>query len=122
MLADKKSGTFRPNNLTLVLLRSLFQVVGFICVFFSFTALELAKAYSLLFITPLLITVFASLFLGEVIRLRRMIALAIGFFGVIIVLRPDVSVFELGHLTALLASFCASMVFIILRKIGQVER
>ena len=122
MLADKKSGTFRPNNLVLVIARSLFQVVGFICAFFSFTALGLAEAYSLLFITPLLITVFAALFLGEVIRLRRMIALGIGFLGVIIVLRPGFSVFELGHLTAILASFCASMAFIILRKIGQVER
>ena len=122
MLADKKSGTFRPKNLILVITRSLFQVVGFICAFFSFTALELAEAYSLLFITPLLITVFASVFLGEVIRLRRMIALCVGFLGVIIVLRPGFSVFELGHLTAILASFCASTAFIILRKIGQVER
>ena len=122
MLADKKSGTFRPKNLILVITRSLFQVVGFICAFFSFTALELAEAYSLLFVTPLLITIFASIFLGEVIRLRRMIALSIGFFGVIIVLRPGFSIFELGHLTALLASFCASMAFIILRKIGKVER
>ena len=64
MLADKKSGTFRPKNLVLVLTRSLFQVVGFICAFFSFTALDLAEAYSLLFVTPLLTTVFASLFLG----------------------------------------------------------
>ena len=122
MLADKKSGTFRPNNLLLVIARSLFQVVGFICAFFSFTVLELAEAYSLLFVTPLLITVFAYLFLGEVIRLRRMIALSIGFLGVIIVLRPGFSVFELGHFTAILASFCASIAFIILRKIGQVER
>ena len=122
MLADKKSGTFRPNNLVLVLTRSLFQVAGFICAFFSFTALDLVEAYSLLFVTPLLITVFASLFLGEVIRLRRMIALGIGFLGVIIVLRPGFSVFELGHLAAILASFCASMAFIILRKIGKVER
>ena len=122
MLADKKSGTFRPNNLILILTRSFFQVVGFICAFFSFTALELAEAYSLLFITPLLITIFASLLLGEVIRLRRMIALGIGFLGVLIVLRPGFSVLELGHLTAILASFCASMAFIILRKIGQVER
>ena len=122
MLADKKSGTFRPKNLILVTTRSLFQVVGFICAFFSFTALELAEAYSLLFVTPLLITVFASLFLGEVIRLRRMIALGFGFLGVMIVLRPGFSLFELGHLTAILASFCASMAFIILRKIGQIER
>ena len=122
MLADKKSGTFRPKNLVLVLARSFFQAIGFICAFFSFTALDLAEAYSLLFVTPLLITVFASLFLGEVIRLRRMIALGIGFLGVIIVLRPGFSVFDLGHLAAILASFCASMAFIILRKIGQVER
>ena len=71
MLTDKKSGSFRPNNTILIGIRSILQVIGFSCAFFSFTVLELAEAYSLLFITPLLITVLAVVFLGEIIKFRQ---------------------------------------------------
>ena len=122
MLTDKKLDSFRPNNITLVSLRAVLQVTGFNCAFYSFTALELVEAYSLLFVTPLLITLLAFIFLGEVIKARRIIALVVGFSGVMIILRPGFVVFELGHLTAIVASLCAAAGSIIVRKIGRSER
>jgi len=122
MLTDKKSGSFRPNNTILIGIRSILQVIGFSCAFFSFTVLELAEAYSLLFITPLLITVLAVVFLGEIIKFRRILAVTVGFLGVLIILRPGFSQLEVGHLTALLAALCSSIASIIVRKIGHSER
>jgi len=50
--------------------------------------LPLSEAYAIFFVAPLLITVFAALWLGERIGRQRWLAIAVGFAGVLIVLRP----------------------------------
>jgi drug/metabolite transporter (DMT)-like permease len=50
--------------------------------------LPLSETYSIFFVAPLLITLFAALFLGERIGRRRWVAIAVGFAGTLIVLRP----------------------------------
>ena len=50
--------------------------------------LRLSEAYSIFFVTPLLITAFAALFLKERVDARRWMIIAVGFVGVLIVLRP----------------------------------
>ena len=50
--------------------------------------LPLADAYALFFVAPLLITVLAVPILGEHVDARRWVAIAVGFGGVLIVLRP----------------------------------
>src|SRR5262249_25668944 len=48
----------------------------------------LAEAVSLGFSQPLFTTIGAALFLGEKVRARRWTAVAIGFAGVLVILRP----------------------------------
>lgn len=55
---------------------------------FALRKLPLTEAYSIFFIAPLLITVFAVLILKERVDWRRWLAIAVGFCGVVIVLRP----------------------------------
>ena len=55
---------------------------------FALRSLQLAEAYSIFFVAPLLITVFAVLILKEHVDRGRWIAIAVGFGGVLIVLRP----------------------------------
>jgi len=55
---------------------------------FALRSLPLAEAYSIFFVAPLLITVLAVLILKEKVDERRWIAVAVGFVGVLIVLRP----------------------------------
>jgi len=45
----------------------------------------------------------------------------LGLVGVVIVLRPSVETIEIGHLFAILCSFCSASSAIIARKIGAVE-
>src|SRR3546814_9994007 len=57
--------------------------------FFSALAFTpLAQATSLAYTSPLFVTLGAALFLGETFRIRRLTALAFGFVGMLIVLRP----------------------------------
>jgi len=55
---------------------------------FALRRLPLAEAYSIFFVAPLLITALAVVILKERVDWRRWLAIAVGFCGVIIVLRP----------------------------------
>lgn len=122
LIQDSEPGTLRPRNPGLVAVRSISGSVSAFCAFYAFTVLPLAEVYAILFATPILITILAIPFLGERIRLRRGLAVLAGLGGVIVVLRPGLQAFELGHLAALGASLLAAINAIIMRKIGAEER
>jgi drug/metabolite transporter (DMT)-like permease len=56
---------------------------------YAIRRLPLTEAYSIFFIAPLLITMLAVLILKETVDWTRWLAIAIGFCGVLIVLRPS---------------------------------
>ena len=66
--------------------------------------LPLAEAYAILFATPILVTGLSATLLGEEVGWRRWSASAVGFIGVLIMIRPDFATLGLGHLLAALAS------------------
>jgi drug/metabolite transporter (DMT)-like permease len=59
--------------------------------FYALTIMPLTLATALSFITPVLTTLIAIVFLGEKAGIRRWSAIIIGFIGVLIMLRPDAS-------------------------------
>jgi len=56
--------------------------------FYALTHLTLAAVTSISFTTPLFVIVVAVLFLGEKVRWRRWTATAVGFVGVLVMMRP----------------------------------
>jgi drug/metabolite transporter (DMT)-like permease len=61
----------------------------------------LAKALTLAFVAPLIVTAFSPLFLGEKVGFRRWTAVIIGFIGSLIVIRPGFLEINLASLAAL---------------------
>ncbi|SNB69867.1 EamA domain-containing membrane protein RarD [Arboricoccus pini] len=72
----------------LQLLRCLFLIVETGLVITAFKTLPLANAHSIFAVTPLVVTALSFFFLGEQVGWRRWTAVAIGFVGVLIILRP----------------------------------
>ena len=122
MLTDRAVDNFRPHHPWLILLRSALMIVSMTSAFYAFVTLPLTEVYSLLFAVPLLVTALSVPLLGEVVRARRWAAVGVGLVGVIIVLRPGVSEFTLGHLAALTAACTSAVAAIVIRKIGSEER
>ncbi|WP_133485137.1 DMT family transporter [Aliiroseovarius marinus] len=122
MLADRQVDNFRPHHPWLILIRSTTTVIAMSAAFYAFTVLPLAEVYALLFATPLLITAMSAWLLGEPVRGQRWAAVIVGLIGVLIVLRPGVTVISFGHICALIAAFCSALGSIIMRKIGGEER
>ncbi|MFZ5930918.1 MAG: DMT family transporter [Pseudomonadota bacterium] len=94
--------------------RGLLSAVSMMCYFYGVALVPLAEVTALSFMGPLFATVIAIILLGERIRLRRTLALIIGFSGALIILRPGFNVIGLGTVLILgsAASWSVSMVII----------
>ncbi len=122
LMRDSTQGTLIPRHPWWVALRTLAAVVTGFSIFYAFSHLPLAQVYAILFASPLLITVLAIPVLGEVVRLRRWVAVIVGLLGVFIVLRPGQTDLTLGHFAALAGAIGSAVASIIVRKIGSEER
>lgn len=122
MLADRQVDNFRPRHPWLILLRATTSVIAMASAFYAFTVLPLAEVYALLFATPLVITALSAVLLREPVRAQRWAAVLVGLVGVLVVLRPGVTVITTGHIAALTAAVMSALGSIIMRKIGGEER
>lgn len=121
LIADPAHLSLRPNNPRLLALRSVLSIAVSMPIFYAFTVLPLAETYAILFSTPLWITALSGPMLGEKVGWRRWAAVIVGFIGVMIVLRPGVTVPTFGHLSALVGAFFAAIVFMMMRRLRRDE-
>lgn len=122
IMRDATPGTLLPAHPWWMAGRTLATLITGFAAFYAFAALPLAQTYTILFASPLLITVLAIPILGEKVRIRRWLAVLVGLVGVLVVLRPGQTELGLGHLAALVAALGGSFASVIVRKIGPDER
>ena len=104
------------------LARALAGSFAMMCGFYALTHLPLATATAITFSRPFFLIVLAVLFLGEPVRWRRWSATAVGFAGVIVMLRPGAGEFDPAMLVAIGQAFAASMVVVFLKRMPPGER
>lgn len=98
-----------PRDWRLVVLRSLAEVGA---AWFFITALfnmPIANVTAILQALPLTVTLAGALFLGEAVGWRRMTAIAVGFAGVLLIVRPGPEGFNLHALYALASVLCVTV-------------
>jgi drug/metabolite transporter (DMT)-like permease len=84
--------------------------------------LPLAETYSIFFVAPVLITVFAAVLLRERVEPGRWLAIAVGFSGVLIVLRPTgAAAMSVAGLGVLVAALCYALSAITVRVLGRTD-
>lgn len=113
---------FKLNNFWLMQLRGVCGIISMVMVTVSFTTIPLAEVYALVFLTPILVTILSVLILREHMSPMRWVILAIGFAGVMLVVRPGFRMLEFGHFTAVCAAMGASVGAIVLKKVSATER
>lgn len=82
----------------------------------AFASMPIATAIAIFFVEPLLLTLLAGPFLGEVPGLRRYVAVAVGLVGALIVIRPSFVTFGPVVLLPLLAALAYALNVIVMRK------
>ncbi|HEX6015781.1 MAG TPA: DMT family transporter [Geminicoccaceae bacterium] len=106
-----------PRRWGLVALRGLLTATCGLLAWRAFALLPLAEGYAILFAAPMLVTGLSALLLGEQVGWRRWSAAAVGFAGVLVMIRPDFATVGLGHLLAALAAVCGALGFVTLKRI-----
>jgi drug/metabolite transporter (DMT)-like permease len=102
------------------LLRSLAGVSAMYCFFYVLANMKLADGMLLKMTAPLFMPLIALLWLSERLRRQTLIALLIGFIGVILVLNPD-GEFNRVALIGLLGGALAALAKVSLRRLGRSE-
>ena len=100
-------------------LRGLILLSANICFFYSISIISLAKALTLAFIAPLIVTAFSPFFLGEKVGYRRWLAVIIGFVGTLVVIRPGFVEINLASIAALITGIMYGFYLIITRKLSS---
>ena len=103
----------------LQLIRGLILLTANVCFFYSISIISLAKALTLAFIAPLIVTSFSPIFLGEKVGFRRWSAVIIGFIGSMVVIRPGFVEINLASLAALGTGVMYGFYLIITRKLSS---
>ena len=101
--------------------RSLAQIGSTSFYFASVKFLPLPTATSISFMTPFVVTLLAIPFLGERISRFRLAALAVGFLGVLIVIRPGGDVFHWAAVGVLASSFFYGLYQLFTRKVASTD-
>ena len=122
LIREREPATLRPVHPWWMALRSTSGAISGLCAFYALGILPLSQFYAFIFTSPLLITLMAIPILGETVRLRRGLAVAMGLVGVVIVVRPGAVPLTDGHLAAFGAALAGSLAAIVVRKIGKSER
>jgi drug/metabolite transporter (DMT)-like permease len=109
LIFSKVAGTVNEINvqqLTLHLTRNITHFIGQNLWFFAVTAITLPQLFAFEFSVPIWVALFAPIFLSEKLTKRRLFAALIGFFGILIVARPDNIGVTPGIIAAALCAIC----------------
>lgn len=115
-------GAWRTERPLAHLVRGMLGLTTMVCAFAALTYLPLAESATIGFVAPLFSVMLSALILGETVGRYRWSAVALGFVGVLIVMRPSGSDLPAAGLAfALAAAFGTAAVTITIRQIGRTE-
>ena len=99
------------------LLRNIFHFAGQNLWFFALPLIPLAQLFALEFTSPIWVVLLAPIFLGERLTRRKLGIAALGFVGVMVVARPEVSVLNIGIVAGVVAAIGFAGAAILTRKL-----
>ena len=84
--------------------RGMFSYLGMLLSYYSVTLISIAESNALQFTLPFFTFFYAMWLLRERISIHRWIAMAVGFAGVLVIIRPGFAAISLGAFVALAAA------------------
>ena len=103
------------------LIRSIINALALYFWFTSLTMSSLADVSAIGNSAPIFTTLLAILFMKEKIILSRILAIFLGFLGVIIILNPSFDYFKIGHYYALIAAILWGFLVVFLKNLSRTE-
>jgi drug/metabolite transporter (DMT)-like permease len=113
---------FRTRRLGGHFLRACLGYSAMACGFFALVHMNFADAVALGYVRTLFLVPLAVFLLGEAANWRRWAAIAVGFAGVMVMLRPGAGVFDPVALLALASGFFVACVSVTMKRLAETER
>lgn len=105
----------------LQILRALVGVVALLCWFYALGIMPIAEATALSFSTTLFASIGSVLFLQEKMGVRRWSAVAIGFIGALIILRPGIGVMNAGSIFVIISALAWGVGLVVVKKLSRTD-
>ena len=112
---------FQTDKIGLHLLRAFFQTCSAFAFFLGLAIVPLATVTALHFTTPLFAVLIGIIALGERVSVRRWTAIAAGFIGTLIILRPDGGSLGHGELLILGSAIAWAAAIIVIKVLGRTD-
>jgi drug/metabolite transporter (DMT)-like permease len=90
--------------------------------FFAVASIPLAEVFAIEFTTPIWTALLASVFLGERLTAVRLLAIGLGFVGILAILRPGIEIIHPASLGALGAALGFAVTYVITKGMVTTER
>lgn len=113
--------SIRTDRFRLHATRGVVHAVSMVIFFTGLSMMPLAATSALEFAAPIMATTIAILFLGEAVRTRRLVALAVGYIGVLIVVRPGFVELSLGQGLVLISVAMWAACQLMIRELSKTE-
>ncbi|MCB1418181.1 MAG: DMT family transporter [Notoacmeibacter sp.] len=111
--------TARPG---MQVIRGALAVISATIFIFAVREVPLADAVAVSFVAPFIVTIFGALILREPVGIRRWVAVAIGFAGTLIIIRPGAGVLHPAILLVVVAAALFSARQILSRMLAAQDR
>lgn len=112
---------WRSNRPWLQWLRSIFLLLSTVFNFLSLKWLQLTETISIAFAMPLIVALVSGPMLGEWVGPRRLVAIVIGFIGVLIVTQPSAAGLKPGVLLAIGGTISYAGYILTTRKLAGID-
>jgi len=121
VLFRNQGGLVLPRRIGMHAVRGFMHGIGVMLWFYAMARIPIAEVTALGFTAPIFITIGAAMFLGESLRIRRILAVLAGFLGALVILRPGLTIVDPGAWAQLIAAplFAGSM--ILAKKLTETE-
>lgn len=111
----------RSQRLRLHATRAVFSIGALSCFYFAVSQIGLGEAILLNASSPLFIGILAIFMLGERLERRALLALLLGFCGVVLLLKPGTSLFQVGAVVGAASAVCVAFAKILIRQMADTE-
>lgn len=107
-----------PNMPLMHAVRAAFIIAATGFFFWALHYLPIADTLAIFFVQPLIVTMLSPIMLGEHVGIRRWVAVAVGFAGTLIIIRPGFEALNPGVFLALGSGTCLALYLLLTRKIS----
>jgi drug/metabolite transporter (DMT)-like permease len=114
-------GLFRTRRIGSQVVNSVMMLLSTLFFFSAVKYVGVAEAISISFVAPLVVVFLAWPILGERITPTGVVAVVLGFVGVLVVIRPGSALFQWASVLLLGSAICYAIYQIIIRRLAGVD-